>query len=141
MLPFELGGVVDPNLKVYGTANVRVADASVYPIQFAAHVRYIHFTCCHLPPTDTFFRDQLMAPTYGLAELAAEIIRAQYNNIVPPYVSATQSSSTSRTTNTASTSVLSKNTGAAALHISVEKTVLITTVLGVALLAFLSGFA
>lgn len=41
MLPLELGGVVDPNLKVYGLANVRVADASVYPIQFAAHVRFI----------------------------------------------------------------------------------------------------
>lgn len=39
MLPLELGGVVDPNLKVYGLANVRVVDASVYPIQFAAHVR------------------------------------------------------------------------------------------------------
>lgn len=39
MLPIELGGVVDPNLKVYGLSNVRIADASVYPIQFAAHVR------------------------------------------------------------------------------------------------------
>jgi len=39
MLPLELGGVVDPNLKVYGTANVRVVDASIFPIQFAAHVR------------------------------------------------------------------------------------------------------
>jgi choline dehydrogenase len=39
MLPLELGGVVDPNLKVYGTANVRVVDASVFPIEFAAHVR------------------------------------------------------------------------------------------------------
>ena len=39
MLPLNLGGVVDPNLKVYGTSNVRVADSSVYPIEFAAHVR------------------------------------------------------------------------------------------------------
>jgi hypothetical protein len=38
MLPKELGGVVDPNLRVYGLANVRVADASVFPIEFAAHV-------------------------------------------------------------------------------------------------------
>ena len=38
MLPREEGGVVDADLKVYGLANVRVADASVYPIQFAAHV-------------------------------------------------------------------------------------------------------
>ncbi|KAF8521572.1 alcohol oxidase [Hysterangium stoloniferum] len=68
MLPLSQGGVVDPNLKVYGTANVRVVDASVYPIQFAAH---------------------LQAPTYGLAELAASIIRAQYNGLPPPYASIT----------------------------------------------------
>ncbi|KAG9028528.1 hypothetical protein FS837_003852 [Tulasnella sp. UAMH 9824] len=58
MLPLEAGGVVDANLKVYGTANLRVVDSSVFPIQFAAH---------------------LMAPTYGLAEQAAMIIRSQYN--------------------------------------------------------------
>lgn len=41
MLPKEIGGVVDANLKVYGLANVRVADSSVFPIQFAAHVRLL----------------------------------------------------------------------------------------------------
>jgi choline dehydrogenase len=46
MLPREKGGVVDANLRVYGLKNVRVADSSVYPIQFAAHVRlpfFLHF--------------------------------------------------------------------------------------------------
>ena len=38
MLPRELGGVVDEDLKVYGLGNVRVADASVYPISVSAHV-------------------------------------------------------------------------------------------------------
>jgi len=61
MLPRELGGVVDPKLKVYGLANVRVADSSVFPIQFAAH---------------------LMSVTYGLAEQASDIIRAAHG--LPP---------------------------------------------------------
>lgn len=39
MLPLELGGVVSPSLLVYGTSNVRVADASVYPFELSSHVR------------------------------------------------------------------------------------------------------
>lgn len=38
MLPREEGGVVDADLRVYGVSNVRVADSSVFPIQFSAHV-------------------------------------------------------------------------------------------------------
>ncbi|KAG8908892.1 hypothetical protein FRC01_007195, partial [Tulasnella sp. 417] len=63
MLPLDHGGVVDANLKVYGLANVRVADSSVFPLSFAAH---------------------LMAPTYGLAEQAAMIIKSQYNGTPSP---------------------------------------------------------
>lgn len=58
MMPLEQGGVVDANLRVYGLANVRVADASVPPIAFAAH---------------------LMSSTYGIAEQASTIIRKYYN--------------------------------------------------------------
>ena len=53
MLPRELGGVVGPQLKVYGTANVRVVDASVIPTQISGH---------------------LTATIYAVAEKAAEMI-------------------------------------------------------------------
>jgi choline dehydrogenase len=54
MLPQELGGVVDNTLKVYGTANVRVVDASVIPHLISGH------------PS---------AAVYALAERAASIIK------------------------------------------------------------------
>ncbi|KAK0560099.1 hypothetical protein OC844_003980 [Tilletia horrida] len=53
MAPQAQGGVVDPNFKVYGTANVRVIDASVLPQQLSAH---------------------LSANLYGVAERAAAVI-------------------------------------------------------------------
>lgn len=53
MLPREDGGVVDENLKVYGTSNLRVVDASVTPIAMSCHLESV---------------------VYGLAEVAADII-------------------------------------------------------------------
>ncbi|XPS80805.1 Choline dehydrogenase [Ascochyta lentis] len=38
MLGRELGGVVDTEGKVYGTGNVRVVDASVFPTQISGHL-------------------------------------------------------------------------------------------------------
>ncbi|SJX65011.1 related to Glucose oxidase [Sporisorium reilianum f. sp. reilianum] len=63
MLPREQGGVVGKDLKVYGTQNVRVVDASVPPISFSAH---------------------LMSVTYGLAELGSEMILADYTRGMMP---------------------------------------------------------
>ncbi|KAG8919964.1 hypothetical protein FRC01_001012 [Tulasnella sp. 417] len=82
MLPLDQGGVVDAHLKVYGLANVRVADSSVFPLSFAAH---------------------LMAPTYGLAEQAAMIIKSQYNGTPSPAALQTQTTTaTSQPTETSS---------------------------------------
>ncbi|ROW00006.1 hypothetical protein VPNG_08335 [Cytospora leucostoma] len=57
MLPRAKGGVVDGNLKVYGTSNLRVIDASIAPTSVSAH---------------------FMTATYGIAEIGAEIIRAAW---------------------------------------------------------------
>ncbi|KAF4588788.1 hypothetical protein EYR40_010343 [Pleurotus pulmonarius] len=54
LAPKVLGGVVDPSLKVYGTSNLRVIDASVIPLAFAAHMQ---------------------ATVYAIAEKAADIIK------------------------------------------------------------------
>ncbi|KAH6618366.1 hypothetical protein B0J18DRAFT_387464 [Chaetomium sp. MPI-SDFR-AT-0129] len=54
MLPRELGGVVDEELKVYGLEGVRVVDASVFPTLVGGN------TC---------------QPVYAVAEKAADLIR------------------------------------------------------------------
>ena len=41
MLPLEQGGVVDPHLVVYGTQNLRVVDASIFPLIPAAHLQAV----------------------------------------------------------------------------------------------------
>ncbi|CEL58759.1 Glucose oxidase OS=Talaromyces flavus GN=GOX PE=3 SV=1 [Rhizoctonia solani AG-1 IB] len=38
LAPRAIGGVVDPFLKVYGTSNVRVVDASIIPIHMGTHI-------------------------------------------------------------------------------------------------------
>ncbi|KAK5007243.1 hypothetical protein LTR39_005457 [Cryomyces antarcticus] len=57
MLPLGLGGVVSPRLQVYGTQNLRIVDASIFPILPASH---------------------LQAVVYGVAEKAADIIKADW---------------------------------------------------------------
>ncbi|EIW60104.1 alcohol oxidase [Trametes versicolor FP-101664 SS1] len=57
MVSRSLGGVVDPtSLKVYGTSNLRVVDASLVPMQIAAH---------------------LQTAVYAIAERASDIIKQE----------------------------------------------------------------
>ncbi|KEP46778.1 glucose dehydrogenase [Rhizoctonia solani 123E] len=57
LAPREIGGVVDVRLKVYGTVNVRVVDASVMPLHIGSH---------------------LQRTVYGIAEKAANMIHSGY---------------------------------------------------------------
>lgn len=41
MMPLEYGGVVDPDLLVYGTRNLRVVDSSIMPVLPAAHLQAV----------------------------------------------------------------------------------------------------
>ncbi|KAJ3809319.1 hypothetical protein F5876DRAFT_77881 [Lentinula aff. lateritia] len=52
-MPKELGGVVSPELLVYGTTNLRIADASIIPLSVFPHTTL---------------------GLYGVAEKAAEMI-------------------------------------------------------------------
>lgn len=54
MMPRKMGGVVSERLKVYGTANLRVVDASVFPFQVCGH---------------------LMSTLYAVAERASDLIK------------------------------------------------------------------
>lgn len=57
MRPLEKGGVVSTELKVYGTANVRVVDASVFPYEVNGHTS---------------------STVYAVAERAADIIKESF---------------------------------------------------------------
>lgn len=57
MMPLSLGGVVDTDLLVYGTTNVRIVDAGIMPMVVGAH---------------------LQAAVYAIAERAADIIKVAH---------------------------------------------------------------
>ena len=57
MMPAEMGGVVDDRLKVHGTSNLRVVDASVFPLEPSGNIQ---------------------ATTYAVAEKAADLIKEDH---------------------------------------------------------------
>jgi choline dehydrogenase-like flavoprotein len=63
MMSKEIGGVVDSRLKVYGTRNLRVVDASIFPMETLGNIQ---------------------ATVYALAEKAADIIKEDWKKNVQP---------------------------------------------------------
>jgi len=53
MLPFNMGGVVDPNLLVYGTQNLRIVDASIMPMIPASHLQAVMYGIAEKVSTDS----------------------------------------------------------------------------------------
>ncbi|KAL8277596.1 hypothetical protein RQP46_010028 [Phenoliferia psychrophenolica] len=45
MLPLDLGGVVDTNMRVHGTNNLRVIDSSIVPVGLSAHMTVSLLLC------------------------------------------------------------------------------------------------
>lgn len=64
MMSKELGGVVNPEAKVYGVEGLRVIDGSIVPTQVSSHV---------------------MSIFYGMAEKIAQSVLDDYKNTMNGY--------------------------------------------------------
>lgn len=113
MLPREQGGVVDPNMLVYGTSNLRVIDASVPPMAVSAH---------------------LMTIVYGLAEIGSEIVIEA--RTPPPSPSNNTSTSAANNSSTSGSTLTGQTSGA--MNAALSQT---TVILGTLLTGFAFAFA
>lgn len=59
MLPLEQGGVVDAHLRVWGTQNLRVVDASIFPMVPAAHLQAVVYGVAEKVSVSVFGRQLL----------------------------------------------------------------------------------
>ncbi|KDN45819.1 hypothetical protein RSAG8_04652, partial [Rhizoctonia solani AG-8 WAC10335] len=120
MLPLDMGGVVDTTLRVYGTANVRVIDASVMPIHVTAHT---------------------MASAYAIAEYGADIIKMAYWPVPAPGSPVTPTSAASGATSStgSGTSNGSGSSDDQGGLTSNRRTIVIATTIGVGGAALLLG--
>jgi choline dehydrogenase-like flavoprotein len=57
MMPKAIGGVVDSRLKVHGTKNLRIVDASIFPMETLGNIQ---------------------ATVYAVAEKAADLIKEDW---------------------------------------------------------------
>ncbi|KAG1894479.1 alcohol oxidase [Suillus fuscotomentosus] len=73
MLPKELNGVVDPQLKVWGTHNIRVADLSIIPLHVGSHTQSVAYALAEQGLLQFFLK--LLAL---IVVLAADIIKASH---------------------------------------------------------------
>ncbi|KAJ6532258.1 hypothetical protein DFH09DRAFT_1182534 [Mycena vulgaris] len=115
MLPLEYGGVVNTSLVVYGTTNLRVVDVSVLPLHVAAHT---------------------MGTAYGIAERAADLIKAAHGAVSTSSTSSAGSSQSSGSSSSGGNS--SNDTTTKSSTLSTGTKIAIGAASGVAALALLA---
>ncbi|KAG7443851.1 GMC oxidoreductase [Guyanagaster necrorhizus] len=97
MLPEAQGGVVDKYCLVYGTSNVRVVDASIFPMSMSSHTG---------------------SPAFAIGYQGATIIRGINNGVISTSNSSSTSSASSSTSTSSTTTTKTKG-GAVSVRIPV----------------------
>lgn len=79
MAPLEDGGVVDTCLRVHGTPNLRIVDASVFPSITSGHTVSFLLAVLNILVVESIPLIQT-APVYAIAEKAAGLIKSAVRN-------------------------------------------------------------